>query len=195
MSKKIIPITSSSHFNTLLSQSTYTIVDFYADWCGPCKTIAPVFAQLAEKETQQGRVQFCKVDVDSQQDVARKYGVSAMPTFLVIKGGSVTDTIRGANPSALTAAVRKAVNDASSLPAKSVGGAAFQSKGYTLGSSSASSRPVNSAGGMAGLGNLVGENGIVDVVVRFIALYVVSLFSLDSYGSARDSAFNVRQRR
>lgn len=74
---KITPVTSSSHFSKLLSQSTYTIVDFYADWCGPCKQIAPVFAALAEKETKAGRIQFVKVDVDSQQEVAQKYGVSA----------------------------------------------------------------------------------------------------------------------
>ena len=77
MSSKITAVTSSSHFSKLLSQSNYTVVDFYADWCGPCKAIAPVFAQLAEKESKPGKVQFVKVDVDSQQDVARQYGVSA----------------------------------------------------------------------------------------------------------------------
>lgn len=77
MPGKIIPVTSSSHFSQLLSQATYTIVDFYADWCGPCKAIAPVFQSLAEKETKPGKMQFVKVDVDSQQEVAKKYGVSA----------------------------------------------------------------------------------------------------------------------
>jgi hypothetical protein len=77
MPGKIIPVTSASHFSQLLSQSTYTIVDFYADWCGPCKTIAPIFQSLAEKETKLGKMQFVKVDVDSQQEVAKKYGVSA----------------------------------------------------------------------------------------------------------------------
>jgi thioredoxin 1 len=77
MSGKIISVTSSSHFSQLLSQSTYTVVDFYADWCGPCKAIAPVFQNLAEKETKAGKLQFVKVDVDSQQEVAKKYGVSA----------------------------------------------------------------------------------------------------------------------
>lgn len=77
MPGKIIAVTSSSHFSQLLSQSTYTIVDFYADWCGPCKAIAPVFQSLAEKETKPGKMQFVKVDVDSQQEVARKYGISA----------------------------------------------------------------------------------------------------------------------
>lgn len=77
MPGKITSVTSASHFETLLNSSTYTIVDFYADWCGPCKTIAPVFQALAEKETKPGKLQFVKVDVDAQQEVAKKYGVSA----------------------------------------------------------------------------------------------------------------------
>jgi thioredoxin 1 len=77
MPGKIVPVTSASHFETLLNSSTYTIVDFYADWCGPCKAIAPVFQTLAEKETKPGKLQFVKVDVDAQQEVAKKYGVSA----------------------------------------------------------------------------------------------------------------------
>ncbi|KAF2871418.1 thioredoxin-like protein [Massariosphaeria phaeospora] len=193
MTNNIVAVTSAAHFNTLLAQSTYTIVDFYADWCGPCKTIAPVFAGLADKEAKPGRVQFCKVDVDSQQEVARKYSVSAMPTFLVLKSGSVVDTIRGANPSALTAAVRKAVNDASSGPAKS--SAAFTSKGYTLGSSTQPSQGVNDSA-LAGFGRMLsGNGGLGDVVMRFVALYLISLFTFDAYRSAEESPFNVRARR
>lgn len=77
MPDKTISVSSSSHFEKLVSSATYTIVDFYADWCGPCKTIAPVFHALAEKESKPGRIQFAKVNVDSQQEVAKKYGVSA----------------------------------------------------------------------------------------------------------------------
>jgi thioredoxin-like negative regulator of GroEL len=73
----IAHVTSSTHFSTLLGSSTYLIVDFYADCCGPCKAIAPVFQQLATAEAKPGRLQFCKVDVDGQADVARKYSVSA----------------------------------------------------------------------------------------------------------------------
>lgn len=116
-----------------------------------------------------------------------------MPTFLVIKSGLVVETIRGANPSALTAAVRKAVNDAANGPAAR--GAAFQSKGYTLGSSTAPSRPVGS-GGFAGVQSMLnGTGGLGDVIVRFFALYFVSLLSFDSYKAAEESPFSVRGRR
>ncbi|KAF2020123.1 thioredoxin-domain-containing protein [Aaosphaeria arxii CBS 175.79] len=190
MSKKITSVNDSAHFSRLLSQSTYTVVDFYADWCGPCKAIAPVFSGLADKETKPGKLQFCKVDVDACQDVAQKYGVSAMPTFLVIKSGSVVETIRGANASALTAAVRKAANDTGPST-----GEAFKSKGYTLGSSSQPSRPVNESA-FAGINRMIsGNGGLGDIVIRFLALYFVSLFSFDSYRAAEESPFNIRGRR
>lgn len=114
-----------------------------------------------------------------------------MPTFLVLKSSTVVDTIRGANPSALTAAVRKAVNDSASLPGKS--SAVFQSKGYTLGSSDAPSRPVNTGG--LGLGSMLGSGGgLLDSAVRFVALYFISLCSFDSYKAAEDCSFSVRGR-
>ncbi|KNG51757.1 hypothetical protein DDE82_006494 [Stemphylium lycopersici] len=182
MPGKIIPVTSSTHFSQLLSQSTYTVVDFYADWCGPCKAIAPVFQGLAEKETRPGKLQFVKVDVDSQQEVAKKYGVSA----------AVVDTIRGANPAALTAAVRKAANDTSGPGASS---AAFQSKGRTLGSASEPSRPVGESPFANVQGMLMGNGGFSDLITRFAALYFISLFSFDAFKAAEESPFNIRARR
>lgn len=116
-----------------------------------------------------------------------------MPTFLVIKSSSVVDTLRGANPSALTAAVRKAANDAASGPGAT--GAVFQTKGRTLGSASEPSRPANESA-FAGLQRLVvGSGGLGDAVVRFVALYVISLLSFDAFKAAEDSAFNVKVRR
>jgi thioredoxin 1 len=115
-----------------------------------------------------------------------------MPTFLVLKGSSVTETLRGANPSALTAAVRKAVNDSASGPGAR--GANFQSKGYTLGSASQPSRPVN-PGAFAGLQSMLsGNGGAADLLVRFFALYFVSLFAFDAYGAAGQSPYAVRRR-
>mmetsp|Transcript_8027 Transcript_8027/g.17040 ORF Transcript_8027/g.17040 Transcript_8027/m.17040 type:complete len:166 (+) Transcript_8027:70-567(+) len=72
-----------------------TIIDFTATWCGPCKMIAPVFKELSDDYG--SRAQFIKVDVDDNAEAAQKYGVSAMPTFLFVKGGEVVDRLMGAN--------------------------------------------------------------------------------------------------
>lgn len=115
-----------------------------------------------------------------------------MPTFLVIKSKSVIETIRGANPSALTAAVRKASNDTGAGGASS---AAFSSKGRTLGSANQPSQTVGD-GAFAGLQRLMtGNGGFVDLTIRFVALYLVSLFAFDSFKAAEASPYNVRSRR
>ena len=72
-----ISATSATHFKSLLSSHTYLIADFYADWCGPCKAIAPLFEQLARSEGKPGRFAFVKVNVDNQQEIAKTYGVTA----------------------------------------------------------------------------------------------------------------------
>jgi thioredoxin-like negative regulator of GroEL len=77
MTSKVTPVTSSAHFRTLTSSATFTVVDFYADWCGPCKVISPIFEQLATAESKPGKIIFCKVDVDAQREIAGNYGVSA----------------------------------------------------------------------------------------------------------------------
>lgn len=113
-----------------------------------------------------------------------------MPTFLVLKSGSVVETIRGANPSALTAAVRKASNDTGAGSS-----AVFSSKGYTLGSTTQPSRSVNEPA-FAGLQRMMtGNGGLGDILIRFFALYLTSLFTFDSYRAAEESPFNVRARR
>ncbi|KAK7057534.1 thioredoxin h [Favolaschia claudopus] len=71
------------------------LVDFHAQWCQPCKAIAPRFAQLA---SQNPHIRFLRVDVDAQQAIAAKYQVTAMPTFYAIKAGKPVDMIRGADP-------------------------------------------------------------------------------------------------
>lgn len=74
------------------------VIDFSATWCGPCKMIAPLFKELSEAMPD---VVFLKVDVDENPDTAAKYSVSAMPTFVFIKGGEVVDRLMGANPARL----------------------------------------------------------------------------------------------
>lgn len=186
-------ITSPSHLSNLLSSNTYIVADFHATWCGPCKTIAPIFEQLARAHTTPKRLDFVKVDVDAQPDIARKYGVSAMPTFLVFKNSSVANTIRGANPGALKSAVEAAARDAKAGPVAA--GRAFDGKGHVLGSGPGpSGGGGRTVGGGAADALLVG-NGFADTIVRFFALYFTSLFSLDAYAAARDSPFSVRNAR
>ena len=74
------------------------VIDFYADWCGPCKQIAPKYKQMADEFT---KAVFLKVNVDTNKATSQKYGVSSMPTFVLIKNGSVVETLKGANEDGL----------------------------------------------------------------------------------------------
>lgn len=112
---KPVHITSNSQFKSLLSSNTYVLVDMTASWCGPCRTIAPVFEQLSTANSKDGQFAFVKVDVDEQPDIAQEYGISAMPTFLLIKNGEVEQSVRGANPPAIKALVSKASADVAKI--------------------------------------------------------------------------------
>ena len=72
------------------------LIDFYADWCGPCKVMAPIFEEL-EKEYQ-GKVTFKRVDVEAEGELAAKYGIMSIPTFVLIKEGKEIDRQIGAKP-------------------------------------------------------------------------------------------------
>ena len=73
-----------------------TFIDFFADWCGPCKIMAPVFEEL-EKEYE-GKVEFKKVDVEAESDEAAKFGVMSIPTFVILKEGKELSRKMGAMP-------------------------------------------------------------------------------------------------
>ncbi|KAI1424737.1 thioredoxin-like protein [Xylaria sp. FL1777] len=112
MSDKIQHITSSAELTELFSSTTYVAVDFYADWCPPCKAIAPVYEKLASQHAVDGVLAFAKVNVDHVQDAARTHGVTAMPTFLFFKEGRQVAVngqkmIQGADPRSLGAAAEK----------------------------------------------------------------------------------------
>jgi thioredoxin 1 len=72
------------------------LVDFYADWCGPCKMVAPIVAELAEEYA--GVFKIGKLDVDAEGGTAEKYRVMSIPTLLILKNGAVVDTVVGAVP-------------------------------------------------------------------------------------------------
>ncbi len=105
-------ISSNAELNALFASTTYVAVDFYADWCPPCKAIAPVFEQLATQHSVDGLLAFAKVNTDKVQEAAAAHRISAMPTFLFFKDGKQVLVngqlmIQGANPPALKAAAEK----------------------------------------------------------------------------------------
>lgn len=76
------------------SASVPVLVDFWAEWCGPCKAVAPLISELAEEY--EGKIKVVKVDVDKNQTSAAKYNISAIPTLAIFKSGEVVDTRIGA---------------------------------------------------------------------------------------------------
>ena len=81
-------------------------MDFYADWCPPCRAIAPVFSKLADEHASKGALAFAKVNVDHVKDIAGRYSVSAMPTFVFFSGeaanGVAVDGLQGRGSVVLT---------------------------------------------------------------------------------------------
>jgi thioredoxin 1 len=76
-------------------QQGAVVIDFFATWCGPCKRIAPIFETLADKFYP--KVQFFKVDVDESPELAEKFNISAMPTFVFLKDGKIVKRVEGAD--------------------------------------------------------------------------------------------------
>ena len=87
-----VEILDSKKFDSFISKGT-SIVDFYADWCGPCKIMAPAFEKASSKLKE---VKFAKLNVDGNQEIAMKYGVMSIPTTIVFKNGVVKDMHTGA---------------------------------------------------------------------------------------------------
>jgi len=94
MSESIATYTDATFDEQIGSSSVPVVVDFWAEWCGPCKMVAPVLAEIAEEQS--GRLTIAKLNVDDNPDTARRFGVMSIPTMIVFKDGAEAARIVGA---------------------------------------------------------------------------------------------------
>ncbi len=88
-------INSTNEYDAVLKDNKSVFVDFYADWCGPCKMVGPLVEELSNEMTD---VKFVKVNVDNLPDVAQRYGIMSIPTLLAFKDGELVGNIVGFQP-------------------------------------------------------------------------------------------------
>ena len=93
-SPSIINLTQENFAQEVLNAPAPVLVDFWAEWCGPCKMIAPVLNELADEYS--GKIKIGKVNIDEQQSLAAEYGVRAIPTLLLFSKGQVAEQMVGA---------------------------------------------------------------------------------------------------
>ena len=91
--QNIVSLTQENFPTEVLQSSSPVLVDFWAEWCGPCKMITPILDELAEEY--EGRVRIGKVNIDEQQGLAAEYGIRAIPTLLLFQNGQVAEQIVG----------------------------------------------------------------------------------------------------
>ncbi len=89
-------VSDSSFDGDILKSEKPVLVDFWAPWCGPCRSVAPIVEELANQYA--GKIKVAKINVDESSDVAMKYQVTSIPTFILFKNGQVADRVLGALP-------------------------------------------------------------------------------------------------
>ncbi len=96
MGEKTFVVTEATFEEEVLNSDLPVLIDFWAEWCAPCKMIAPLVDQLAEKY--EGKLRVAKVDADENQNLLMRYGIMGIPTLMVFKGGEVAERIVGFMP-------------------------------------------------------------------------------------------------
>ena len=91
-----VAVTDKDFADQVLRSDTPVLVDFWAEWCGPCRILGPVIESLSQEY--EGQVKVAKVDVDSSQQVAMQYGIRSIPTVMLFDKGQIVDTIVGVRP-------------------------------------------------------------------------------------------------
>ncbi|MBG7631061.1 MAG: thioredoxin [Bacteroidetes bacterium] len=89
-------IENSKDYDTLIEQGQPILLDFYADWCGPCQSLLPTVEKLAKEY--EGNIEIQKVNVDQNSELASKFGVRSIPALFFLKNGEVVDTLNGVAP-------------------------------------------------------------------------------------------------
>jgi thioredoxin 1 len=108
MSEKIAEVTDENFKTEILDSAQPALVDFWAAWCGPCRAIAPVVEELAAQY--EGRVKIGKLNVDENPKTPGQYGIRAIPTLILFKGGTVAEQITGAvSKTTLENAIKKVI--------------------------------------------------------------------------------------
>lgn len=94
MSENIVNVTDGSFENDVLQADIPVLVDYWAEWCGPCKMIAPVLEEIAKEFD--GRLKICKLNIDENSETPPKFGIRGIPTLMIFKNGNVEATKVGA---------------------------------------------------------------------------------------------------
>ena len=98
MAEGIVQISGDNWQSEVIESDVPVVVDFWAEWCGPCKAIAPILEQVAGEVA--GKAKIAKVNVDENQQLAAEFGIRSIPTLLIFKGGTVQEQMVGALPKA-----------------------------------------------------------------------------------------------
>ncbi len=99
MSETVLHIEGSRFQDEVVRSSLPVVVDFYADWCGPCRIIAPVIEQLSKEYA--GKAKFVKINTDDNQELATQFGIMSIPTVMFFSKGKIEDIVIGAVPAAV----------------------------------------------------------------------------------------------
>jgi len=96
MMSEVLQVTDANFEQEVIKSEMPVMVDFWAEWCGPCKVVGPTVEELAKEY--EGKVKIAKMDVDSNRETPTKFGIRNIPTLILFKNGDVFQTIVGAHP-------------------------------------------------------------------------------------------------